>query len=106
MKNVEIRKIRVGSVFKLCFVIGAVLGLLLGILILATGACIQNIGLLLGTVHFETGGVMQIGASILGLLIGSLAYGLVNGIAGIIGAFIYNIFTAIVGGVVIKIEDK
>jgi hypothetical protein len=104
MRNIEIKKIQVGSIFKLCFIGGAVLGLLLGILVIVAGTLAQNLGLPLGTT-FETGGAWQVGASIMGVLIGSLAYGLVNGIFGIFGAFIYNIFTAIVGGIVLKVEE-
>jgi hypothetical protein len=104
MRNMEIKKIQIGSIFKLCFVGGAVLGLILGILVLITGSLAQNLGLPLGY-SFETGSALQVGASILGVLIGSLAYGLVNGIFGIIGAFIYNIFAAIVGGIVLKVEE-
>lgn len=104
MRNIEIKKIQIDSVFKLCFIGGAVLGLILGILVLAMGTLAQNLGLPIDNT-FETGGVLQIGASILGVLIGTLAYGLVNGIFGIIGAFIYNIFAAIVGGIVLKVEE-
>mgnify|MGYP005854688947 CR=1 FL=1 len=104
MRKLEVRKIQIGSVFKLCFIGGAVLGLILGILVLVTGSMAQSLGLpLAGTL--ETGGAMQIGASILGVLIASLGYGLINGIFGIIGAFIYNIFAAIVGGIVLNIEE-
>jgi lipopolysaccharide export LptBFGC system permease protein LptF len=105
MRNIEIKKIQIGSVFKLCFIGGAVLGLILGILVLVMGSFAQTLGLPLANTHFETGGALQIGASILGVLIGCLAYGVVNSIFGIIGAFIYNLFAAIVGGIVLKVEE-
>lgn len=105
MRNIEIKRIQIGSVFKLCFIGGAVLGLILGILVLVAGSLAQTLGLPLANTYFETGGALQIGASILGVLIGCLVYGLVNGIFGIIGTFIYNVFAAIVGGIVLKVEE-
>lgn len=104
MRSIEIKKIQIGSVFKLCFIGGVVLGLILGILVLVMGTLAPNLGFPIANT-FETGGALQIGASILGVLIGTLVYGLVNGIFGIIGAFIYNIFAAIVGGIVLKVEE-
>ncbi len=101
----EIKKIGIGSVFKLSFIVGAAIGLIIGVVFLITGSLVQDIGLQLGTIQFDTEGPLQIGASVLGILIGSLAYGLINSLLGIIGAFIYNAFAAIVGGLVIKIED-
>jgi len=105
MRNIEIKKIRIGSVFKLSFIIGAVFGLIIGIVFLATGSLAQSLGPQLG-ITFETGSSLQFGASLLGIVIGCLAYGLVNSIIGIIGAFIYNVLTAIVGGIVLKVEEK
>jgi hypothetical protein len=104
MRNIEIKKIQIGSIFKLCFIGGAVLGIILGILVLVTGSLAENLGLPFANT-LGSGGAWQVGASILGVLIGSLGYGLANGIFGIIGAFIYNIFAAIVGGIVLKIEE-
>jgi hypothetical protein len=105
MKSLEIKKVGIGSVFKLSFTIGVIIGLIAGVIFLITGSLVQNIGLQLGTTHFDTGGPLQIGASVLGIVIGSLAYGLANSVIGIIGALIYNIFAAIVGGIVLKVEQ-
>ncbi len=105
MKSFEIKKISPGSVFKFYFVVGVAFGLLMSIILLITGATLQNIGLELGTFNMD-GGPLQIGATIVGVILASLAYGLIAGIISSIGALIYNMFAAAIGGVVIKLSEK
>lgn len=105
MKSYEIKKIGPGSVFKFYFIVGIAFGLLTSIILLIMGATLQNIGLDLGTFSTE-GGPLQIGAAIIGVILASLAYGLMAGVFSVIGAFIYNIFAAAVGGIVIKLNDR
>jgi hypothetical protein len=105
MKSIEIKKINIGSVFKFCFAIGLVVGLIACILFLLTGSSLKNIGIEIGAVSLGNQGPLQIGATLLGVIIGSLAYGLLMGLGGAIGAFLYNIFASVTGGIVVKIGD-
>ncbi len=104
MKSYEIKKIGPGSVFKFYFILGIVFGLLTSIILLITGATLKNIGLELGT--FGASGPLQAGTAIIGVILASLAYGLMAGVLSAIGALIYNLFAAAIGGIVIKLNDK
>lgn len=105
MKSLEVKRIGAGSVFRFYFAVGVILGLISCIIVLAMGASLQNLGINLGSFGIGGGGALQIGAAIIGLIIGSLAYGIFLGIAGAIGAFLYNVFAAAVGGIVIKVKE-
>lgn len=105
MKSYEIKKIGPGSVFKFYFIVGVVLGLLTSIILLITSASLKTIGLELGAFG-QGGGPLQAGAAIVGVILASLAYGLIAGIFSAAGAFIYNGFAAAIGGIVIKLNDK
>lgn len=105
MKSYELKKIGPGSVFKFYFVVGVAFGLLMSIILLIAGANLQNIGLKLGTIGAGDG-PLGVGASVLGVLLTSLAYGLMVGVISAIGAFIYNLFAAAIGGIVVKLNDK
>ncbi len=106
MKNYEIRKIGPGSIFKLYFTIGTVIGFIVSLILLLAGATLNSIGMQLGTADLMSGGALQVAAIILGIIIGSLVYGLLTGIMGIVGAMIYNVFAALVGGIVINLTEK
>lgn len=105
MKSYEIKRFDLGSVFKFYFVTGVVFGVAITILLLITGITLKNIGLELGTFGGE-GGPLQVGAAILGVVLVGLAYGLLTGVFSMIGAWIYNLFAAVVGGIVIKVKDQ
>lgn len=105
MKSYEIRKIGPGSVFKFHFIVGVVFGLLFSIILLITGASLKNIGLELGALS-GNGGTLQAGAAILGVILASLAYGLMAGVISTVGALIYNLFASAIGGIVVKLNDK
>ena len=105
MKSYEIKKIGVGSVFKFYFVIGIAIGVIFSLLLLLTGASLKNIGIEIGAISLGNSGPLQIGAALAGVIIGSLAYGIIIGLAGAVGAFLYNVFAKITGGIVIKLGD-
>jgi hypothetical protein len=105
MKSFEIRKIGPGSAFKFYFVVGVTFGLLISIIFVITGSNLHRIGLELGSVDAGDG-PLGTGAAFIGIILASLAYGLITGAIGAIGAFIYNGFAAFVGGIVIKLNDK
>ena len=104
MKSYEIKKIEPGSVFKLYFLLGVVFGLLASIILVIAGATLKNIGLELGT--FGASGPLQAGTAIIGVVLASLAYGLMAGVISTIGAIIYNVFAAAIGGIVVKLDDR
>jgi|GEM_PF-523372 len=105
MKSYEIKKIGLGSVCKFHFAVGVVVGLIACILLLLTGASLKHLGIEVGTVILGNQGPLQVGAALVGLIIGSLAYGLMMGLVGLVGAFLYNVFAKITGGIVIKLGD-
>ena len=105
MKSYEIKKIGPGSVFKFNFMLGTVFGLLISIILLITGATLKFIGLESGAFS-PGGGPIQAGAAVIGVILASLAYGLLTGVTGAVGAFIYNWFAAVIGGIVIKLSDR
>lgn len=105
MKSYEIRKVGPGSVFKFYFFVGVVLGLLTSIILLITRASLKTIGLEFGAFG-QGGGPLQVGAAIVGVILASLAYGLITGIISMVGAFIYNGLAAAVGGIVVKLNDR
>lgn len=105
MKSYEVRKVSAGSVFKLYFVIGAVLGLIFCIVLLIAGNFLSYVGSQLGMTNLTSGGPLQVGAAVVGVVVGSTSYGLASGLVGAIGAFIYNIFAAAFGGIVVKLVD-
>lgn len=104
MKSYEIKKFNLGSVFKFYFLTGVVFGVAITIILLITGITLKNIGLELGT--FRGGSPLQAGAAVLGVVLAGLAYGLLAGVFSMIGAWIYNLFAAAVGGIVIKVKDQ
>lgn len=105
MRSYEIKKIKPGSVFKFYFIVGVALGLLISFVFLFIGANLQRIGLELGSIDAGEG-PLGVGAAFIGVTLASLAYGLMVGAVGAIGAFIYNGFAAAVGGIIIKLNDK
>lgn len=105
MKRLEIKKVGPGSVFKFCFMFGTVAGLLASIILILAGLPLKNMGIQFGPVRLGDGGFFQVGAAMVGVIIGSIAYGLAAGIIGAIGAALYNILAAIAGGIVIKVSE-
>ena len=104
MRSYEIKKIGPGSVFKFFFIVGVVFSLLTVIILLIVGSSLKKMGL--EGVFCAGCGLLQMGAAVVGVIMASLAYGLVAGLIGAVGALIYNGFAAVVGGVVIKLGDK
>ena len=106
MKTYEIKKVGLGSVFKFHFTLGVVIGVIITLVLALVGVSLTNIGFQLGTANLSHSGPLQIGAAILGIIIGSLIYGLLMGLAGTIGALIYNAFAALIGGIEVTLNDR
>ncbi|MCL6615039.1 MAG: DUF3566 domain-containing protein [Firmicutes bacterium] len=101
MKNYEIKRIKVGSVFKFNLCVGFVFGLVIGMVFLIMGYTLRDLGLELGTLE----GPVEIGAGILGAILASALEGLMLGAIGAILAFLYNLFAAAVGGIAVGLHD-
>lgn len=104
MKNLEVKRIGGGSCFRLGFAVGLIGGLLTCIVMLSIGVSLHSIGIDLGTVA-PASGPLHVGAVIAGVVVASLAAGLIIGLGGAILAFLYNVFAAAVGGVVLRVND-
>lgn len=105
MNKLRIKKLGVLSVAKIYAVIMTVIMLIIsipyGLFIMIFGAAMmsggQGEGLLAGGGGIVLGLLVMIGLPIF--------YGVIGFIAGAIGAFIYNIFSGLVGGVEIEVEN-
>jgi hypothetical protein len=106
MKNYEIESINPGSVFKLYFLMGLVLGLLFSLILVLVGASLNSLGFQLGITSLRNTGALHIGAIILGVIFGSVVYGLSLGIFATIGSLLYNGFARMAGGIVIRLNEK
>ncbi|TCL70729.1 transmembrane protein DUF3566 [Hydrogenispora ethanolica] len=104
MKSLEIKRIGGGSCFRFGFAVGIVVGLVTCIVLLVARISLREIGIELGTVA-PTSGALQVGAAVAGVIIASLAAGLITGAGGAILAFIYNVFAATVGGIQLKVDE-
>lgn len=106
MKNMEIKSISAGSVFKFEFILGLVIGLITSIVLLLSGASLKSLGVNMGSMSMTGDGPIQVGATLVGIILGSLAYGFLIALVGVMGALIYNAFAKITGGIVVKVDDR
>ncbi|HBF39696.1 MAG TPA: hypothetical protein DDW50_20575 [Firmicutes bacterium] len=106
MKSYGIESIKPGSVFKLYFLMGLVLGLLFSLLLVVVGMCLDSAGFQLGITSLRNNGPLEFGAIILGVVFGSVIYGLLLGLFATIGALLYNGFARMTGGIVIRLNEK
>lgn len=106
INKLRIRKLGVLSVAKLYAVMGLAMGLLIGVpygliaiifALIGAGGAGGEAGLIIG------GGGIVIG--IVMMIFIPIAYALMMFVGGAIGALIYNLFAAIVGGVEIEVEN-
>lgn len=102
MKRYEIKSIALGSVFRFFLAVGVVVGLIACIVVFAIGASPSELGIDLGVLNENTGA----GTIIVTAIVASVGYGLAMGLAGTILSFLYNLFTAAVGGIVIRVSEK
>ncbi|HOJ77936.1 MAG TPA: hypothetical protein PLZ08_08135 [Bacillota bacterium] len=105
MQSLEVKQIGLISVFKFSFVVGVILGLIATVVLLLSGISIKQLGLETGVFSIN-GGPLQVGASLVGAIIASLAYGLIGGIVGLFIAFLYNVFASITGGIIIRVKEE
>lgn len=105
VKSLEIKRISIGSVFKFYFVFGVVFGLIASIVLLLTGVSLRNTGIHFGSVDFGRDGPIQVWATLVGIVISTLAYGFLIALGSSIAAFLYNVFASVTGGVIVKVNE-
>ncbi len=106
MSRLRINKMGVFSVAKMQAVLGLVIGLIIGIIygviiilysLLGASLVGGNNGLAVGGGGVVIGIIAMIGFPIM--------YGIIGFIGGAIGAFVYNIFAGIIGGIEMEVEN-
>lgn len=106
MKRIQVKKVEAGSMFKFYFAIGLIVGLILSLVVVISGSAIKDLGVQIGIPGITNDSPLQVGSAVIGVIIGSLAYGLALGIGGSVGALLYNIIAAITGGIVIQVKEE
>jgi len=92
MAKVEIKRLDVISVAKIQAAVMAIIGFVIGIIVaLVTSVAVAFTGLLPGA-----------GLGFLSIIILPIVYGVVGFICGAVGAFLYNVVAARIGGVIFQ----
>ena len=100
----EIRRVGVWSVAKVMCVLYALIGLIIGLFV-ALAALLGVLGAAAGNSDLGAAELgFGIGGDIVGLVVLPILYGVAGAIGGLIFALLYNLVTALVGG--IKIETR
>ena len=103
--RVEIKRVDVGSLVKICFVVYAILGLIVGlvyvIVALAASSLLDLAGATEGTALLR---IAATGAGILLVPLFALFYGIVGALAGLIGGVVYNLVSKALGGLRLSLE--
>jgi hypothetical protein len=103
--HVEIKHVDITSVVKVCFVIYAILGMVIGLVYVLIALIFTSL-LDFGSA-FEGSGLLRIAATGIGILLVplfALFYGLIGALAGLIGAAVYNLVAKALGGVKLTLE--
>ncbi len=96
----KIKKIDVMSAAKVEGLIGAVIGLVLGVIFALFGAVASSF------VGGREGMGMMIGGGLGAIILMPIMYGIGGFIGGAIGAFVYNLVAGWIGGIQIELENK
>lgn len=106
MNKLRIKKFGILSVAKIQGVIGLVIGLIIGVIY---GLFFIAYGVFGGLAIGGDAGKMFGGGSVMAGIIAMIAfpiiYGIIAFVGGAIGALIYNIFSSLVGGIEIEVEN-
>jgi hypothetical protein len=105
--EVEIKRLDVGSVVKVTFILYAVLGLVIGIIyMLATVIFSGLFGARYG-MHDPLGSrALAMGLGVLMVPLMALLYGLLGALGGLIVALLYNVISKAIGGVKIRLKGE
>lgn len=104
----ELKRVGVLSAFKLCFIIGLALGLIMGLIYGGMLSIFVLFGMLssmkMGGIDVAGMGLVAFLIAIVALIVFTLVYGIICGIFGAIYALVYNLAAKYVGG--IELEFK
>jgi hypothetical protein len=105
--RVEIKRIDVASLVKICFVIYAILGMIVGfvyvVFALVFSSFLDLAGASEGTALLK---VAATGAGILLVPLFALFYGIFGSLAGLVGAVVYNLVSKALGGLRLTLEAE
>jgi len=105
--RIEIRRFDVASVAKICFVLYAILGMLIGLVYVLIALVFSSVldfaSALEGTALLR---VAATGVGILLVPLFALFYGVIGGLAGLVGAVVYNLVSKAIGGVKLTLETE
>jgi hypothetical protein len=103
----EVKSLDIVSVIKVCFVIYAILGILVGLIVflmtLVTGVFMGQ------SPDFGYGGFSRLAATGFGVLLiplFALMYGCIGAFGGLIVSLVYNIVTKVIGGIKITLVGE
>ena len=105
--QVEIKHLDVASVVKICFVIYAILGIVVGLVYVIFAMIFSSF--LDATGAFEATSVLRIAATGFGILLVplfALLYGIIGAIGGFIFAVVYNLASKALGGIRLTLEGR
>ncbi len=93
----EIKKVGVLSVAKINGLIGVVMGLIMGIIYALVGT------LMIAFASTKGSGILA-GLGFTAIIIMPIIYGLIGFVGGAVGAWLYNLFAGLVGGIEIELK--
>ena len=103
--HVEIKRLDVASVVRICFVMYAILGVVVGLVYVVFALLFSSFMDLTGA--FEDSPLFRVAATGVGMLLVplfALIYGLIGALAGLIGGVVYNLVAKALGGVKLTME--
>jgi hypothetical protein len=103
--RVEIKRVDVGSLVKICFVVYAILGLIAGLVYVIFALAASSLLDLAGAT--ESTALLRIAATGAGILLVplfALFYGIVGALVGLVGAVVYNLVSKALGGLRLSLE--
>ena len=103
-KTLELKRVDIGSLFKVAFVLYAVLGLVAGLMAAMVFMMMGSLGELFADEHIPGFGVLTGVAGLILVPVMSMFYGIIGSIVVTIIGMLYNLAAGKVGGVKIEFE--
>jgi hypothetical protein len=103
-RTLELKRVEIGSLFKVAFVLYAVLGLVAGLCFALVFMMLGQLGSFLGDQHIPGLGVISGMAGVVAVPVLSMVYGMMGSIVVTIVGLLYNLAASRVGGVKVEFE--
>jgi uncharacterized membrane protein YedE/YeeE len=103
-RTLELKRVDVSSLFKVAFVLYAVLGLVAGLCFALVFMMLGQLGSFLGDEHIPGFGMISGVAGVVAIPVMSMIYGMMGSIVVTIVALLYNLAAGRVGGVKFEFE--